>query len=391
MKRKKIVLIGVLALVLAGCSGKYIAEDNTETAEMSEDAESVLETENTEQVAEVESPEQELSMEIVFPEDEIVRTIFSYSTLNHIDYNNEESLKNSIMREVCSEQEEKSFLDDYRKLHQIEDGKELSQAVFSKVVCYEKSEERIAYFLIHNPRKPEEEYPKYIICIEVELDAIEKEGYLSFQTDKEGRKVLGSAYDAQGEIIQSVSYQYADNVPFPIVSGFAGANLVPGPFAFHEGNLEYDGEGKIVGYKGHPSLVDGDDNTGCYGICEYDTKGRLVSLREDGQTFDGEYYEHPGHLDILYGENGEITKVEYGYIHILHSTWNSSGSVWYDLFGRPVRRSYYVTHGYHYGWFLYRDEEKIPYAYIEVCDMPYSSAEDEPEYWGINAEFTFWK
>lgn len=120
MKRKTVILIGALALTLAGCSGEVAVDSTTETSEIVECTEQISETE---------------------------RTIYSYNTLDHIDVESEESLKASIIREVSNEQEEERFLADYRKAHQIEgDGEELSQNGYSKVICYEKSAEGAGSF-----------------------------------------------------------------------------------------------------------------------------------------------------------------------------------------------------------------------------------------------------
>lgn len=398
MKRKTVVLIGALALTLAGCSKDAVVDSATETSEIVESTEQVSETESLELTSEVESSEQaamkETETEIAFPEGETVRTIYAYSTRDYIDVESEESLKTSIIREVSNEQEEERFLADYRKAHQIEgDGEELSQNGYSKVICYEKSAEGVAHFLIHDPLKNEEEYPKDIICFEVNLGALEKEGYLSYETDQKDRKIHESVYDAQKELVHSVFCQYEENIPFPIVSEISGDGGMSDLFALNADTLEYGADGRIVGYKGHPHqwmLELDDDDTLCHGTCEYDEAGRLRRMKEDAQTVDDEYYEEPGHLDISYGDNGKISKVAYGYTHMLHATWNSSGTVLYDELGRPTYRYYYVTHGGHYGWFLYQGEEQNPYAYIEVCSMPYSGSEEEPESWGVDVALTFW-
>lgn len=391
MKRKTVILIGTLALTLSGCSKNATVNSTAETLEITESTEQISEAENSEQAA-----TKELELEIAFPEGEMVRTIYSYNTLDHIDVESEESLKTSIMREVSDGQEEERFLADYRKAHQIEgEGEELSKNGFSKVICYEKSAEGVAHFLIHDSWKNEEEYPKYIICFEIDMDAQEKEGYLSYQADLEDRKMHESMYDVEGQLVHSVSYQYEEDIPFPIVSEISGADRMADLFALCADALEYGADGRITGYKGHPHQwmleLDDDDNMLCHGTCEYDEAGRLISLKEDAQTVDDEYYEEPGQLDILYGDNGEISKVVYGYTHMLHATWNSNGMVLYDELGRPAQLSYYVTHGGHYGWFLYHGREKRPYSYIEVCSMPYSGSEEEPESWGVDAALTFWE
>lgn len=401
MKRKTVILIGALALTLAGCSKDAVVDSTAETLEITESTEQVSEMESLELTSEVESSEQAITKEpeseIAFPEGETVRTIYSYSTRDHIDVESEESLKTSIIREVSNEQEEERFLADYRKMHQIEgDGEELSQNGYSKVICYEESAEGVAHFLIHDPLKNKGEYPKDIICFEVNLDALEKEGYLSYETDQKDRKIHESVYDAQKELVHSVSYQYEENTPFPIVSEISGAGGMSDLFALNADTLEYGADGRIVGYKGHPHQwileLDDDDDTLCHGTCEYDEAGRLSRMKEDAQTVDDEYIEEPGHLDILYGDNGKISKVEYSYTSVygMHGTWNGSGTVLYDTLGRPAYRYYYVTHGGHYGWFLYHGEEQNPYAYIEVCSMPYSGSEEEPESWGVDVALNFW-
>ena len=45
--------------------------------------------------------------------------------------------------------------------------------------------------------------------------------------------------------------------------------------------------------------LDGDDDALCHGTWEYDEAGRLISLKEDAQTVDDEYYEEPGNRGEL--------------------------------------------------------------------------------------------
>ena len=55
MKRKTVVLIGALALTLAGCSKDAVVDSATETSEIIESTEQVSETESLELTSEVES------------------------------------------------------------------------------------------------------------------------------------------------------------------------------------------------------------------------------------------------------------------------------------------------------------------------------------------------
>ena len=67
-----------LALLMSGCSRKTAESNKTETAETADTGE----------------------------KEDAVRTVYSYSTIDHMDFGSEESLKTSIMREVSNGQKE---------------------------------------------------------------------------------------------------------------------------------------------------------------------------------------------------------------------------------------------------------------------------------------------
>lgn len=344
-----------------------------------------------------------------FSEWEKVESLYLYCTLDQMDFDSEDSLKTSMLREVSNAQEEKEFLDSYLQKHQIEgEGKELFQTDFSIITYYEKPKENMAHFIISNSWVEGEEYPKDILCFEMDFDAVQKAGYLAYDTDIEGRTLREGLYNAEGSLMTSVSYQYEEEIPFPLIqevitqetemnlytSGETSSDSFLDErtlFALYADTLVYEDDDRVTAYQGDPnSWIWGTSD--CTGICEYNGAGKLSRLKENERTVDSDFFEEPGVMDFFYDDNGILSKVEYGYYTWwgLHGTWNSSGTVQYDAMGRPVYREYYVTHGHHKGWYLYHEDQERACAYIQLCSMPYSGSMDEPESWGCEVTLCIW-
>lgn len=60
----------------------------------------------------------------------------------------------------------------------------------------------------------------------------------------------------------------------------------------------------------------------------------------------------------------------------MRKSYDSSGTAYFDEQERLFYRSYYVSHGSHFRFYLYKDEVRL-WACMEVCSQAYNSFEDD--------------
>ena len=142
--------------------------------------------------------------------------------------------------------------------------------------------------------------------------------------------------------------------------------------------MNFSGEGRWQGY-------DGCLHAGSRAVCLYDEAGRLQTIREEtdeplsdgGDSLSGE-------IAFAYRDDG-LDAVSYWFNPGSGSTADSSGTIAYDGQGRPQYKEYYVTHGTHYGVYLYKGSETRPWLCLEFCSQV-MGPEDED---GVSAGCVF--
>ena len=104
------------------------------------------------------------------------------------------------------------------------------------------------------------------------------------------------------------------------------------------------------------------------------------------KSIDGEDYEYIDEITPLLDyqekeyirENGKLLKVEYSSDSEEYGTYNSSGTLYYDSNERPFYKSYYVTSGSKYMFYLYDEKGKLTQIY-DFGGMAYKGLEENPD------------
>ena len=111
-----------------------------------------------------------------------------------------------------------------------------------------------------------------------------------------------------------------------------------------------------------------------------------IEVLDGIKSIDGKEYQYIDEIKPLLDyqekeyirEDGKIVKVEYSSDSEEYGTYNSSGTLYYDSQERPFYKSYYVTSGSKYMFYLY-DEEGNLMQIFDFGGMSYKSLEENPD------------
>ncbi|QIB68797.1 hypothetical protein Ami103574_05445 [Aminipila butyrica] len=218
-----------------------------------------------------------------------------------------------------------------------------------------------------------------IICTTMNLSDFQKIGYVSYTCDNQQRTNHESLLDTKKNRIATVDYQYLNNIPFPFITKYEETGNykdmiddilnINQKFWLYKDYAEFDNTGKWTGYADD---IYNNNDSGYDFACSYDAKGNLVKIS-------GEMNGKPNVLNevnIDYQKNGFLDTVVYTRPDIIYGTTDSSGEIHYDDKGRMIYQENYITHGNQYAVYLYRGEDKRPWASIRL----------DSEVWGHIAE-----
>lgn len=204
-------------------------------------------------------------------------------------------------------------------------------------------------------------------------------------------------YDPWGEELAGMTYTCEEGIPFAMVNAYEAEEGLGWlePFVFcrnHKFRLDekkvlWDEEGRFAGYRGELNIWRGWGSDSCVFSSEYDEQGRLCAINDIWHEWDLEeavLKDASGGFIFTYRENGSPLELSYWHSSITGSgTWDSSGRIYYDKLGRMAYSSHYITHGRHYRYYLYKNEEEQPWLILEFCSMAYSVDENG---WGYGHE-----
>jgi hypothetical protein len=217
-----------------------------------------------------------------------------------------------------------------------------------------------------------------VICTTINSSDFQKIGTLKYTLDNKLRTNQESLYDTNGKQMASIGYQYSNSCPFPFITNYndvgsdksVAKNILNlnQRFWLFMGKAEFNQTGKWTGYSGdiYDSTMDN------HFACSYDANGNLQNIiGNKGQQNDAK-----NEVTLSYQNNGLLSTVCYSRPESTYGTFDFSGDIYYDANGRMIYRTYYVTHGPQYVFYLYNGEDKKPWICVNL----------DSEIWGTNAD-----
>lgn len=111
-----------------------------------------------------------------------------------------------------------------------------------------------------------------------------------------------------------------------------------------------------------------------------------IEVLDGVKSIDGQEYQYIDEIKPLLDyqekeynirEDGKLVKVEYSSDSEEYGTYNSSGTLYYDSQERPFYKSYYVTSGSKYMFYLYNEDGDLMQI-IDFGGMAYKELEENP-------------
>ncbi len=239
-----------------------------------------------------------------------------------------------------------------------------------------------------------------IICTTLHTDELTKQGILTSTYTQDGDVISKQLKDIYNEEIAYYEYQYTSGMPFPLITS---ERLKAGDKAtmdlllelFHEYWLYkekaiFNDDGKLTKYDGN--IYQQGNVSGSF-QCLYNENDMIEKIEEPLSGEDLEQKElsddlmFSSEVNINYDEDKKLKYLDYWRSPINYGIWQSSGTKHYDEQQRLIYSTYYVTHGSHSRFYLYKDNKPEPWIYIEFCSMPYSGSGTEEISYGHEVSF----
>ena len=254
---------------------------------------------------------------------------------------------------------------------------------------YTDNDRRISCFIVCLDTGLDKE--GYYFCVTYSWDDLQNIGEIEYKNNHSGDALYENLFNTEGVQVANISYAYFQGIPFSFISKHETADEISydvlnrnQKFWLYENAVVFNEEEKAIGF--NSDIYNKHDERPIpeefFLAFIYDEKDRLKFIHEE---FLGEHGEAGLEFDVLsleYHENGFLKSVEYNFYpsfyfelpqnHRNRGTWDCSGIINYDEQGRMIYRDYYITHGRHYCVYLYKEESKRPWAYIEFCSNSYS-------------------
>ena len=214
-------------------------------------------------------------------------------------------------------------------------------------------------------------------CVTCDLADAKMAGSLTSSVDESTGIVTETQYDRWGrDRIAEVSYRKEEGFPFPIIveSWENGLYLCrDAKMWFYEDAIVYDGNGRIASYQGDEKYKY-ESRFWYPSDFSYDADGRLVKIMTEARETDFDYTEYGrdylASMNFVYNGDGELEEADYWFSEWSHGgTADNNGDIWYDSQGRMIYNTFYMTHGSHKVFYLYKDGEERPWAIAEWCGM----------------------
>ncbi|MDE6618949.1 MAG: hypothetical protein K2K74_00380 [Lachnospiraceae bacterium] len=230
---------------------------------------------------------------------------------------------------------------------------------------------------------------KYVYCGVAYIEDFEKEGRFIYDFDEEGRLLSEKLYNISGQQAVDISYTYKINIPFPIITKYDNSMGEKGGFFFSEylniGQrfwvydrfLEFDEKDRWVKYNGNIYNDFGpEEGIESYNTPIYNEDDRLEKIIE---TLRGSRYQdnpdewiEDGEIEFKYDDSGSLIEVNYHGFSGNHGSTGNTGTIYYDEYGRIVHVDIFHSSGNYHYFYLYRDNERYPFAIFKIGGMPYS-------------------
>ncbi|MDF2542841.1 MAG: hypothetical protein K0S47_2559 [Herbinix sp.] len=237
-------------------------------------------------------------------------------------------------------------------------------------------------------------------CVTLNMDDMKTIGNISYRSDQEKDTVNESLYDTNGKQTAQIAYRYAPYAPFPLITEFEDENNYidtigdvlyrSQKFWLYERLAKFDEAGKWIGYDGD---IYQPDSIKSYYTCSYDSSGKLIKIEGDfsksniesniDKDLKDKNNEVKSDITLCYQQNGKLDTVKYQRSPLVYGTTDQTGEIHYDEAGRILYEDSYITHGTINKFYLYKDDERTPWACISIDSMPYGRSERD----GVEFEY----
>lgn len=328
--------------------------------------------------------------------DKVIKTLYRLDRRPYDETVVEEELYREWLKQTAvfsintTENSEVELIDDYLKQQGIDKS-------IPDIVTYYKGEPFIQYYEDEQSGKAvftailsyDDSPFKSVYCGAAYIEDFKKEGSLVYDFDQSSRLLSEQFYNSQGEQIASTSYEYREDIPFPVITNYDNVTWKKGRFYsnvylntgqrfwVYDSLLEFDESGRWSKYNGN---IYNDSYAGDgierYNTPVYNEEGRL---QEIVQTIRGSHYQdnpdewiEDGNIAFLYHDNGSLAEVSYDGFSGSHGSSANTGIIFYDENERVVYINSYHSLGNYEHFFLYQNDESNPYAIFRIGKKAYS-------------------
>lgn len=310
----------------------------------------------------------------------------------------DEKLKDIVRASFDDKEEFDLFVKEYlteREMYKEEPDKVYGYGDYFADYYVDESRERFSLILYENI------HHYFVTCVTFSSNDLSDLGNIVYGYNNKHELIYSEVFLPDDSGIAYTNYNYIDNIPFPIVDSFyiddpeyMYGDLISILFHINQ-RLWLDSEYLVLDENDHILEFNADlynrynhysEKPAINNNFVYSDNGNLIAIQEsfsDDNLNDG-VWEYATDINLYYKNDGSLNKVEYGFYYMDFDTHDrgsgdSTGTIYYDEQERIVHRDYYMTHGSHSCFYLYEENSKTPWAYIDTGGLAWSG-DDISEY-----------
>lgn len=257
----------------------------------------------------------------------------------------------------------------------------------------DKTNEKIAFVLRVWNLELETPNQVYISCITFDMAYKQNIGYVQYDYNDNEQLFKEIFYDKEFMMISDIEYELNNHFPFHLVRKYSTSSNDNKhvyevlnrneKFFFFTDRMNQTTNGLPIEYIGdifHINQYEDFESNSDQLTFSYDQENRLKGIKGSFVNEDfydnnnqGESYESMLNVEIHYLIGSDIDYIKYSTPALMYGSYDSTGELYYDEFGRMIYNSHYVTHGSIEQFYFYRENEINPFICIKFDSMPQKS------------------